>query len=402
MVSRFERYLAGLIVVPLVATLVVAAMLLLLDKMLRLFDFVVNEGGPVSVVWRMLGNMIPEYLSLGVPIGLLLGIILAFRKLATSSEMDAVLSAGVSYTQLLKVPMLFALLLLVVNLFLVGYLQPYSRYAYEGLRFELRSGALGANIKVGEFAQLGSGFTLRVEEARNDGADLIGIFANMRSKSGQVVSAHAESGTFLTTDDPDVILFRLRNGVLVQDPMTGSSPRILDFAVHDIAIDLPEIDAFRARGGRELELTLPELWQKSRDETVPPEERLEFAANMHRRLIQAVVLLVIPFFSMAMAIPPKRSTSALGVFLGVIGLVVYNEISEAAERLGAAGGAPPALAQWLPFAIFTLSSLALFYRLAYKPGQPPLAAIDIWLGKQTKRIAGLLPRRKPKRIVEAH
>ena len=31
-------------------------MLLLLDKMLRLFDFVVSEGGPVNVVWRMLAN----------------------------------------------------------------------------------------------------------------------------------------------------------------------------------------------------------------------------------------------------------------------------------------------------------------------------------------------------------
>ena len=54
-------------------------MLLVLDKMLRLFDFVAAEGGPVSVVWRMLANLIPEYLSLGIPIGLLLGILLAFR-----------------------------------------------------------------------------------------------------------------------------------------------------------------------------------------------------------------------------------------------------------------------------------------------------------------------------------
>ena len=67
---------------PLLGTLVLAAMLLVLDKMLRLFDFVVNAGGPVSVVWRMLANLLPEYFSLGIPIGLMLGILLAFRKLA--------------------------------------------------------------------------------------------------------------------------------------------------------------------------------------------------------------------------------------------------------------------------------------------------------------------------------
>ena len=98
---------------PLLATLAIAASLLLLDKMLTLFDFVAAEGGPVSVVWRMLANLIPEYLSLGIPIGLLLGILLAFRKLATSSELDIFRAVGMSYLRLLRVPFLLAIALAV-------------------------------------------------------------------------------------------------------------------------------------------------------------------------------------------------------------------------------------------------------------------------------------------------
>jgi lipopolysaccharide export system permease protein len=74
-----DRYLARSIAVPLIGSLVLAAMLLVLDKMLRLFQYVVDAGGPVSVVWRMLANLLPEYLSLGIPFGLMLGILLAFR-----------------------------------------------------------------------------------------------------------------------------------------------------------------------------------------------------------------------------------------------------------------------------------------------------------------------------------
>ena len=99
-----DRYIARLVATPLIATLVIAAMLLLLDKMLRLFDFVAAEGGPVSVVWRMLANLIPEYMSLGIPIGLLLGILLAFRGLATSSEIDIFRAVGQSYWRLVRVP----------------------------------------------------------------------------------------------------------------------------------------------------------------------------------------------------------------------------------------------------------------------------------------------------------
>ena len=65
-----------------------ALTLLMLDKMLRLFDFVAVEGGPVAVVFKMLGALIPEYASLAIPLGLLLGVLLAFRKLATSSELE--------------------------------------------------------------------------------------------------------------------------------------------------------------------------------------------------------------------------------------------------------------------------------------------------------------------------
>ena len=45
--KQIDRYLAKLILVPLVGTLCLAAMLLIMDRMLRLFDFVVSEGGPV-------------------------------------------------------------------------------------------------------------------------------------------------------------------------------------------------------------------------------------------------------------------------------------------------------------------------------------------------------------------
>ncbi len=213
--TRFDRYLARLIALPLLATLMISAMLLLLEKMLKLFDFVVNEGGPVSVVWAMLGNLIPQYLGLGIPIGLLLGVLLAFRKLALSSELDALRAVGISYNRLLLVPYLYAAALGLLTLIIVGFVQPYTRYAYEGLQFELRSGALGASIKVGEFATLGKRMTLRVEESHNQGQDLHGIFVRAESKSGKTLAVSAERGTFLATDDPDVILLRLTNGELL-------------------------------------------------------------------------------------------------------------------------------------------------------------------------------------------
>src|ERR1700745_1884267 len=141
-----DSYLAKSIAVPLIGSVCLSPMLLVLDKMLRLFQYVVDAGGPVSVVWRMLANLLPEYLSLGIPIGLMLGILLAFRKLALSSELDAMRGIGIGYGRLLRVPFAYAVPLMAITLFIVGYLEPYTHYRYEGLRFDLKSGALGASI----------------------------------------------------------------------------------------------------------------------------------------------------------------------------------------------------------------------------------------------------------------
>ena len=178
---------------PLIGTLMLAAMLLVLDKMLRLFQYVVDAGGPVSVVWRMLANLLPEYLSLGIPIGLMLGILLAFRKLALSSELDALRGIGIGYGRLLRVPFAYAIPLAAHQHAIVGYLEPYAHYRYEGLRFELKSGALGAAIKVGEFNRLGKQLTLRIDRSEKKGTQLHGIFVADGRRQGNDASRRPPS-----------------------------------------------------------------------------------------------------------------------------------------------------------------------------------------------------------------
>jgi lipopolysaccharide export system permease protein len=385
MLTAVDRYLFRLIIVPLVGTLVIAAMLLLLEKMLNLFDFVVNEGGPVSVVWRMLGNLIPEYLSLGIPIGVTLGILLGFRRLALSSELDALNSVGVGYGRMLRVPYVLAAIFALINFGIVGFLQPYSRYAYEGLRFELRSGALGASIKVGEFTRIAERTTLRVEQSFDQGADLRGVFVRAAQSDGRSLAVSAARGQFLITDDPDIIILRLKNGTLVHDAPNTSTPRVLTFVQHDLPVNLPAMESFRTRGSENLERTIPELWSQMRDPGASPEDRQTSAAAFHRRMVQWLVMFVLPLLAVALAVPPKRSTSAIGVFMSVVILVTYHKVSEYGERMGAIGRVDPMLAQWVPFILFTVMCLWFYHVLAHKPGGQPIGALE----RLFKKLGGL-------------
>ena len=390
-VTLTDRYVAKLIFVPLLGTLTLAAMLLILDKMLRLFDFVVSEGGPVDVVWKMLANLIPEYLALGIPIGLLLGTLLAFRRLALSSELDSLRAIGLGYGRLLRVPMLYAIALMGFNVAIVGFVQPVARYAYEELRFELRSGALGASIKVGEFTNLGRRMTLRVEQSEGDGRLLHGVFVRAETKDGKTLAVTADHGTFLATDDPDVILLRLSNGRLVHNSPRYKAPRVLSFRIQDLPVDLPAVARFRGRGrGEEQEMTIAELFRTGGAGAVPPATRNAVRANFHYRVTEIVMMLLMPLLAVALAVPPKRSSSGLGIFLAIIMVVAYHKVNQYAEEMAALGRVDPVIALWTPFALFAALILWMYWTLAYKPGGQPIGGLERGFSKLGKGLGRLL------------
>ncbi|HEY0629077.1 MAG TPA: LPS export ABC transporter permease LptF [Sphingomicrobium sp.] len=395
MLALVDRYLARNITVPLVGTLVLAAMLLVLEKMLRLFDFVITAGGPVSVVWRMLANLLPEYFSLGIPIGLLLGILLAFRKLALSSELDALRGIGIGYNRLLKVPYMFAGGLLLVNFVIVGWVDPYARYRYEGLRFELKSGALGASIKVGEFNDFGKRMTLRIDRSEKDGTRLLGIFTSLDDRSGTRIAATAAEGQFLSTDDPDTIIFRLKDGRLIQENPSYATPRTLSFESYDLPINLPAIDPFRGRGNEEKELVLPELAARAYGGAAPDREReLAARANLHFRLVEVVMMLMLPLLGIALAVPPKRSSSSLGIFVGIVMVVTYHKINQYAEGAGAQGRLVPELALWLPFVGLVALILWMYHVIAHRPGGQPIGALEAAFARLGKTVRKALPKNR--------
>jgi len=384
---------------PMLGVFALAASLLLLDKMLRLFDFVATEGGPVAVVFKMLASLIPEYASLAIPLGLLLGILLAFRRLATTSELDVFRAVGMGYGRLLRIPYIITVVLMAVNVALVFYIQPVSRYYYEQLEYELRSGALGASIKVGEFTTLKDRMALRIDQSEDEGRRLKGIFARVANSKGQVLSISAKEGNFLATkDDPNTIILRLSDGTIVQDSGDeGGTPRVLSFTRHDLPIDLPRIEEFRDRGDAEREYILPELLSIGWSEEETQAKRDASQASFNYRLVEVIMMILMPLLAVALAIPPKRSSSALGVFVSIVMVVAYHKVNQYGEDVAALGIVDPFVALWGPFVIFGVLILWMYYRVAFVPGGQAIGALEAAfakIGKRFRSLFGVKKRRK--------
>jgi lipopolysaccharide export system permease protein len=282
---------------------------------------------------------------------------------------------------------------MLLNLLIVGYLQPLSRYYYEQLQFDLRSGALGASIKVGEFTTLKDRMALRIESSEDEGRKLMGIFVRVADGKGQVLAVSAREGRFLALKEhPDTIILRLADGQIVQD-VPGATPRVLTFSQHDLPIDLPGIEKFRRRGGGEREYLLPELLKIGWSDSQPAKVRNETRANFNYRMVEVVMMLLLPLLAVALAIPPKRSTSTLGVFVSIVMVVAYHKVNEYGQSVASLGRVDPIVSLWGPFMIFAALIVWMYWRVAYVPGGQAIGALERGTAVVGKRIRALIRRR---------
>ncbi len=359
-----DRYILRTVLTPLALALCVAAMLLMIEQMLRLFDFVLAEQGPVDVVWRMLANLVPHYLSLALPLGAFLGVMLAFRNLSMSSELDAMNSSGASIGRLLRPVFALLVVLAAFDFLLVGYLKPYARYEYDKIRFDVTSGALGIKIPQGEFIDITDEATIRLGSVNAATRQAQDIFLELKEDDGRRTIITAQSGGISTTPDISSLLLRMAKGRQLFIDAAGERTQSLDFESFDLEIALPAIARFRARGGgaEADEATFTEILRRVRD----PKERgtaqwFAHRAQLHWSILHPLTFLVLPILAVAMGVSGRRQPSNLKPILGVAILIVYHETLEEWGLVTASlGQLSPYISMWGLLVVFIGVSVWLY------------------------------------------
>jgi lipopolysaccharide export system permease protein len=102
------------------------------------------------------------------------------------------------------------------------------------------------------------------------------------------------------------------------------------------------------------------------------------------------MMMLLPMAALAFAIPPKRSTSALGVFLSIVFIVTYHKINQYGESIGSLGKIDPIIALWGPFLLASGLIFWMYHVIAHRPGGQPIAALEYAFAKLGKQIGRLL------------
>ena len=124
-----NRYILREILVPFGLGLAVFTLILLIARILKLVEMVVNRGVPLLEVLKLFSYILPAFLEVTVPMALLLAVIVAFGRLSSDSEIVALKTSGVSLYQLMRPVALFAVVVYLVALALSLYARPVGQFA---------------------------------------------------------------------------------------------------------------------------------------------------------------------------------------------------------------------------------------------------------------------------------
>ncbi|CAO3433264.1 LptF/LptG family permease [Azospirillum doebereinerae] len=388
-----DRYILLQTATPLGVSLAVVLAVLVLERVLRLFDLVAQHGKPFGPVLTMAVNLVPHYLGLALPAAFFTSIFLVTARFSEDSELDALRGCGLSIRRFARPLLGLGLLLTLFSIVLYGYVQPYSRYAYRAIFHAVTNAPWDASLVTGTFIDAGDGYTFYAD--RLDSADqrLEGVFVHERQDDGGEIITTARHGDLQVSDDGTRMTILLQDAVQIRrTPDRHDAVLAFDRLLLGRPFTL-EGPLFRVRGDSERELTLTEL-RDDRTDPPPTIPRARLTAEFHARLVRSASLLVLPMLAVPMGMAAKRTFRWQGIAVAAVILLLYHHTIQFGESLAHLGRVDPLFSLWGPFAVFAAGCGVLFANTERRAGANPFDALYEGLEGFVRPVLRLVQRRR--------
>jgi len=339
----------------------------------------------------MIVSLLPYYLGIAVPMALMLGTIITVDRFSRSSELTAALGAGVSLTHMTKPFLAIAGILAVGSILIEGWLQPLGRYRYRTVENSVKQTAFTAALREGMFTTVGERTYFGGTAKPNAGIGPIFIYE-------AITEDGVQSGFRFTTANEGELIVREESGAPVLQLGRGQGYQVADNLTlsDNTGFDGMSIAGasnptpFRVRGNDERELTSSELFENRRGDQRTEIDRNTNNATLHLRIARTILLFILPFIAVPFGLNYGRNPSSAGIFVGVVFLVSLQKALEFAQSLGASGKLPPWVGVWGLMAFLTVFAAFIFWKSAFKMGQPPLTSFAQWISHLQGQIRGLV------------
>ena len=341
--------------------------ILLVNRILRLVEMVVNQGVPTWEIVSLFLTIIPSFLQFTLPMSLLLALLVTFGRMTSDNEIIACKSAGISLFQMMYPVAIFAVLVLSFHLYLSLSVIPRSNRSIDERLFKLATSRAGVALKEHVFLNDFQGLMIHLDhvDPKTDKFSGVLIADNQEGRSPRII--FAEKGELDKDENSQTLNLKLRDGSIHVQPNDQMAYRVLSFADYELNLDLiKEKRRVKSKIDPEYQLTIVELSNKLKDLERNDKEFFSYRFEMHKRFALSFSCLVFALIGLSLGVMPQLASKSGGFFFSLMFFMLYYFLYAAGEDFGRSGRAPIWLMAWMPNLVFGIFGLYLLNLAAHE------------------------------------
>ncbi len=369
---------------------------LLMNKMFRLMDLIINKGVGVGVVLRLLLYILPFSLTVTIPMSVLLAVLATYGRLSSEGEAIALKTGGLSLYRLMAPALLVGIVATLATLWITLSVQPNSTRALTGLIQRLYQTNAIATLQEGVFNTNYPGLIVYFDQLEERSGALAGILIIDRRNPADQRVVIAKEGRMLDGNDEE----DSRNGIQLSQGNIHTNSldnpgryRNLKFETYDLQIaSASRLAETLERPKQGKEMRLGELRAHIQHLKKEGGKALPLQVELHKKFALPIACLILSLIGAPLGMRIKKASRGISLALSVAFAVFYYVLLAAGENLGSRGRIDPALGVWAPNLILGVIGICVVLaegREALLPARLRSAASDLaahlWRGSSQQK-----------------
>lgn len=400
--TLIDRYIFREIVPFTLLGLLLFTFVLLLPQIAEMMGFLVSRSADPLTVIKIFLYFTPHILALTIPMSVLLGVLLAFGRMGSESEIIALRASGVSPAHMLRPAVFVALIGTLITFYITADVYPRANHAYRDLTTSLVAGHARAAIRAHVITDdlLPSRtmvlFVSNVVSSTGEWQDIVLRDKRTPARPRLVL---ARRGRLVVSKEAGEARLDLEDGAVYS--FNRTDPKVWEehqFSYRQLQLPFRELFPPKVEFGKGPRgLTLLEVTEeiaRAHEMGTSPTRLTRLHIEWHKRFAIAVACLVFGLFGVGLSLGQKKEARSAAFVLSVAAILVYYSFLRFGEQFGVRGDVSPSVGMWAANVLFGAVGVLLLVlnqrEAAFDPLDP--ARYAAWLPRVRRR-AGPPPRR---------
>lgn len=341
--------------------ILVLTLTVLLGKLLKLIELVINKGLGLATLLKLIAFSLPFFLTYIVPITFLLAVIVAYNRLSGDGEIIALKSSGLSLKQITAPAAILSILPFLITLFISLYAFPWGNLSFKSLLYDLTTSKANMGLQEKTFITDFDGLTIYIDKLSITGKEMSGVFIIDERELDEPSIVTARKGSLIAYRNPRKLILKLIQGNIHSEEAKKNLFRSINFKSYDINLT-PRLTENPNANKSHRELLVSEL--QKRIENIRKEGGITgpYIMDLHKRFTLPFSVFIFTIIGVTLGVQKQRQSRLRGFTLALVVVISYYLLSTFLEFLGEGGRLNPILSVWGSNIILTIITAYIFYK----------------------------------------